>query len=280
MNYRPLSTRGRTDSRFDGFQDGLPPWIRSDVEGWFARFLSVEDLIEGEHPIEVLYKRMRLDRDRYSSTESRRRPLEHVFEIYGDHQFAFDLLDYALRYLPEWGSPADAEQLEVILSRGTSAWQVSRLDLEGRYALTRREAGPLTEALEDLVPVAGRAGAHLLEAWKHLAGRDPLPDQAYSQAVLAIESAAKPVISPKDEQATLGKMIKAVKDAPRKFTFILGEPEAILTPMEAMWKTHRRHGTDDESVPTGMSREEADAAFHLALTTVRWFSSGAFARVP
>jgi hypothetical protein len=63
------------------------------------------------------------------------------------------------------------------------------------------------------------------------------------------------VRSAKDGQATLGNMIKAVEDAPGKFTFILGEPEAV-------------------------SREEADAAVHLALTLVRWFSSGAFARVP
>ncbi len=76
---------------------------------------------------------------------------------------------------------------------------------DGHYALTRRALGPVVEAIENLRSANDRAADHLYTAWRHLAGRDPIPDQAYSQALLAVEAAAKPVVSPTDEKATLGK---------------------------------------------------------------------------
>jgi hypothetical protein len=39
-----------------------------------------------------------------------------------------------------------------------------------------------------------------------------------------------------------------------------------------------RHDTTDESVPLAVSREEAEAVVHLALTLVHWFQTGSFGR--
>ncbi len=278
MNYRPLSARGKPHPRFDTLHEGIPFWIRSEVAVWFESFLGDQGSAAQTQRLDLLYKRMRLQPLAIEALVTTEAVLVRVVRDPARTELALDLVDYVLRFLPEWGSPADADRLEAILRDGNSVWQVTPVDKAGSFTLTGREAGPLREAVDALAPGAGRAGVHLTSAWGHLAGRDPLPDQAYFQAVKAVEAAAKPVISPDDSQATLGKMIKALDDAPQKFTFILGEPEDVLPVMKALWKTQLRHGTDDHAVATGMTHDEADAAVHLALTLVRWFSGGAFAR--
>ncbi|MBJ7331301.1 MAG: hypothetical protein JHC95_15515 [Solirubrobacteraceae bacterium] len=196
-------------------------------------------------------------------------------------EVGLDVLDYALNHLVESRTNPDrAPMLGAILQDGGSAWEVTPAADEGNFVLTRRELGPVAEAIDGLAPASERAAAHLRTAWKELAGRAPSPDQAYFHALQAVEAAAKPVILPKDDAATLGKMLRAVDDASHKWTFVLGEPEDAMAPASAMWKAHRRHGTDDREAPMGMSQEEADAAVHLALTLVRWFAGGAFRQAP
>jgi len=66
---------------------------------------------------------------------------------------------------------------------GGSAWEVRPAGDNLNYALTRRAVGPVVEAIEDIANVSERAGSHLSEAWRQLAGRNPNPDMAYFQAV-------------------------------------------------------------------------------------------------
>ena len=50
--------------------------------------------------------------------------------------------------------------------------------------------------------------------------------------------------------------------------------------MELLWKGQiDRHGTDDASTPLSVSQAEAEAAVHLAVTLVQWFTSGAVSRI-
>jgi len=96
--------------------------------------------------------------------------------------------------------------------------------------------------------------------------------------LLAVEAAAKPVVTPNDSQATLGRMIGSIRATPNQWTFALGKPEDVAATAGLLWENHRRHGTDDRQAPMGMSQDEADAGVHLALALVRWFVGGAFAR--
>jgi hypothetical protein len=203
-----------------------------------------------------------------------------------DGELTLDVLDYTLRHLDErvdvdGQSERDdrAAELARALDTGGSAWDVTAAADGRNYALTRRALGPITEAIDDIRTASERAGDHLAEAWRQLAGRTPNPDAAYFQAVLAVEAAAKPVVSPNDSMATLGRMMGAIKANPHMWTFVLGRPEDVLGPAGLLWENHRRHGTDDREAPMGMSQAEADAGVHLAITLVRWFAGGAFSRV-
>ncbi len=285
MTYRPLSARGKSSTSFDTLHEGIPSWLLEPLRAWlrpFFRGRTYGGIYYNMEWMRNLQTRMHLDPPlpwQYNDRAIAEALEERVANRGGEA--GLDIIDYALHHLTEshaHGGDEVAQELGVTLLSGGSAWEVTPVGDEN-YALTRRAVGPVREAIDEILPVAERAGRHLTDAWQYLAGRDPIPDQAYFQALMAVEAAAKPVVSPKDAGATLGKMLRAVKDAPHKFTFALGDMSAVVPVMEAMWTAHVRHGTDDREAPMGMSQEEADAAVHLALALVRWFSGGAITRV-
>lgn len=280
--------RGKAGTSFDVLHEGLPRWLHEPVRGWlwpFVRYYQEGGLYYREDWLRTLQARMHLEPpltwEAKGGTATTARDLMDRVGA-GDGEVGLDVVDYVLHFLMEWSSldqrrVETAHELDAILTSGGSAWEVTPLG-DGNYALTRRALGPVVEAIEDLRSANERAADHLHSAWRYLAGRDPIPDQAYFQALLAVEAAAKPVVTPHDRDATLGKMLSAIRDKPDKFRFVLGEPTDVLGVAGALWKTHRRHGTDDREAPMGMAQDEADAAVHLALTLVRWFAGGGFTR--
>lgn len=117
-------------------------------------------------------------------------------------------------------------------------------------------------------------------AWHDVYGREPTAGDAYREAVRAVEAAVKPIVTPSDPLATLGKMIKAIRDKPTKWAWELGEPTEVANMMGRLWTSQLdRHGTDDESHPLTVSLQQAEAAVHLAVTLVHWCQSGAFRAV-
>ena len=83
------------------------------------------------------------------------------------------------------------------------------------------------------------------------------PRVAYSQAIKAIEVVARPIPSPSDASATLGKMIAAMRAKPDKWRVVLerSTPEDVATMMEMVWKGQEdRHGTDDADAPSRLIR--------------------------
>lgn len=123
---------------------------------------------------------------------------------------------------------------------------------------------------------------HLLQrAW-------PPPDSirsvAYGEAVKAVEAAGAFIISPANDRTTLGTMIRDFKARPEKWEVPLGSSaeqgrDALLEIMKAVWHgQHHRHGTPDETRPTSVTPQEAEAALHTALTLVHLFASGLVVR--
>ena len=111
-------------------------------------------------------------------------------------------------------------------------------------------------------------------------GRNPNPSHAYREAIRAVEAAAIPVVSPKHAKATLGTVIGDMKSTPDKWKVSLqpakGDPVMhVVGMMELLWTAQfDRHGTADESVPLTVSKQEAEAAVHLALTLTHGFQTG------
>jgi hypothetical protein len=203
-------------------------------------------------------------------------PVESMMtRINEDETFALDVIDFALSHC-EPGSPA-ATSLDEILVRGGSVWEVRQTATGNRCHLVRRTTGPVAEAITEIRTTSERAHAHLMLAWTKLMGRNPDPSAAYREAVRAVEVVAVPVVLPNDKQATLGKVVKAIRDAPDNWTVDLSEatPEQVADMAAMIWRSQiDRHGTNDESVPLSVSQEQADAAVHVAISLVRLFAGG------
>jgi hypothetical protein len=207
--------------------------------------------------------------------------IDMMSRFQSDPEFALDALDFALHAMTETsGDPTmamnHATDLAYLLESGRSIWRVEYID-NGQWRLERGSLGPVLETVSSLEGPAPRAHAHLVEAWKKLAGRHADPSAAWKEAVRAVEAVAKPIVTPNDQNATLGKMITAIETKPSKWAFVLGRPEDVAAMCKLIWKSQfDRHGTDDESVPLNASPEEADAAVHTAITLVRYFAGGLF----
>jgi hypothetical protein len=258
------------------------PWMVAPLARWLRPFLISDagfesslnlDFIEGLEMATRL--RERLDRrDVVSDVEHR---LETV------PMFGIDAVAYALSGIRVVRSPTHgrtfpwAEDLNRILHQSGSAWEVTELDVEDgeegekELILTRRDLAAAKLAISDIRSQDARAGTFLADAWKAIASREPQPGEGYSKAVMAIEAAAQPVITPNNAKATLGRIIQAMEDKPEKWTFALGDLDLVIAIAQRVWGTHYRHGTqmrDDHTL------EEADAALHLAIPLVRFFAGG------
>ncbi len=195
-----------------------------------------------------------------------------------DEEFGLDVIDFVLNhidsYVSRYDQPGDlAKEVAGLLRLGGSAWEVSAND-DGSFALSRRAVGPVREAVES-VRSSTRAHQHLVRAWNKLSGRNPDESAAYREAVRAVEAAARPVILPANDKATLGQMIAALRDKGDKWKVTIGTSDDVRRLMEIVWKGQLdRHGTDDASVPLSVSAEQADAAFSICLDLSRLFAGG------
>lgn len=171
------------------------------------------------------------------------------------------------------GSKALMLHLVQLLTEGRSVWQIGRLpDLS--WGLVRRVDEAATERAATVMSPDSLATSHLRRAWSHTYRRTAEPKQALDEVILAIESAARSVVSPNDKAATLGKMISALRDKPDKWSAEVGTIEQLAERLSALWKAQPRHGVDDPNEIKHVSPAFAEAAVHEGLTLVHWFRTG------
>jgi hypothetical protein len=192
-----------------------------------------------------------------------------------------------------WEQPEDGEYLGLggdfegslarILDAAGSAYRVNDdgNGLEERIVPAVREAVSRTIDEASTAPEAGSAADHLALSWQAAYGLHPDPVRAYSEAIKAVESAAHVVVEPNNSKATLGTMLRVIRDASHKFTTTLagGSTVPVEAMMRALWEGQTsRHGGQGGTVPETL--EAARAGVHAAATLVQWFTSGAVTRVP
>ena len=90
-----------------------------------------------------------------------------------------------------------------MLAAANSAWRVGRTG--NVFELIDRVEPVAEEAARTAAPLATSASIHLNKAWSNCHGRSKNPKSAYDEAVLAVEAATKPVVSPKDDKFTFGQ---------------------------------------------------------------------------
>lgn len=202
-------------------------------------------------------------------------------KLESDRAFLLDATWYQVRQLDSHDDRA--EKLDKALREGGSAWTV--LKTGESWELVKRVEDAAKEAMQRALAEEDKASTYLRKAVVGAYGRDPDPSGAYHDAVRAVEAAAKETITPKDPKPSLGKMITAVRDAPRKWEAVLAardadDIEVLLTMMKALWDSQfDRHGDDDKSTPAHIDNEAAEAAVHLAVTLVQWFRAGTVRRI-
>lgn len=280
MAFRPLSKRGVPDDRFDEPQTGLPDYLFEPVLEWLRPLLTREDASG--------YKRVDDDGLRSLQTMLRlARPLDWRNEeaaldslerrMHEDREFALDVVDFYVQV----AKPEYADKLRLPLAIGGSEWEVVE-GSEGRRMLARRTTGPIRQTIDAIKTDSQRAHAHLTTAWAKLTGRDPDPSAAYSAAIRAVEAVARPVVSPDNDRATLGTIIRDLRAKPEKWIVTLDKATAaeVADVADMIWRGQTdRHGTDDPGAPLAVTHAEADAAVHLAIPLTRMFAGGLVRRV-
>jgi hypothetical protein len=128
---------------------------------------------------------------------------------------------------------------------------------------------------------AGSAADHLATAWAKAYAIRPEPSESYSESIKAVEAAAHALVEPNNTKATLGTMLGHLRSQPDRFCLLLPAPGVSVTPvigmMTALWEGQTsRHG--GQTATRSETRDEAQAAVHLAVVLVQWFTSGMIQR--
>ncbi|SED64028.1 hypothetical protein SAMN04489727_8696 [Amycolatopsis tolypomycina] len=176
---------------------------------------------------------------------------------------------------------ADLDRLDRILRLGRSAYKVAD---DGAH-LTWRVDPTVESAFQSTVAAASKGTAELLgRAWYHAYRPEPDATGAYREAVRAVEEAFVPIVSPKNGRASLGTVVRDLRNQSDKWELVLVDGvdapasiEPFVGLLDQLWQGQRsRHGGGATSRDQGQA--EAEAAVHLAALAVQWLTSGALRR--
>jgi hypothetical protein len=278
-------------AEYDALHDGVPEWMASALWAWVRRGLTeyrrfpdrsgsaaMLDSALTESMSQTLRIPMQTLRATGVSTVAGDRLLTSAISAFYRHPRPLQIVDYLLGH----GGHASAAELDELLTRSRSAWEVGRR--AGRPGLVRRVPAGVQLAADSVMQRSGRAGVRLAKAWEELYGLEPSPSEAYRLAILSVEDAAIPVVSPRNEKATLGTVLRDVENQGNWRLPMTREHDdassrdVIIGMMRLLWHgQHDRHG-GQPSAPGNVSMEEATVAVSLAVTLVQWFSGGLASR--
>lgn len=291
--WRPLGVDTEDDvAEYDALHDGLPLWMASTFWEWVRMALTVQrrggirsdwvsaldvELVEAMgHSLRLPLPNLRVEFMDYAN--GKHQLDDAVDALRRQAKTPLQIADYLLAH----DGHAKAEQLATVLERSKSAYTVGTR--AGRPGLVRRVPLGVQTAADSVMARAGRAGVRLAKAWEELYGLTPRPSEAYRQAILAVEDAAIPVVSPAHASATLGSVLgqmEGQKDWRLPMDREHGKAptgEVLVGMMRVLWHgQHDRHGGQPTG-PGNVSVEEATVAVSLAVAIVNLFESGLVAR--
>jgi hypothetical protein len=187
----------------------------------------------------------------------------------------------SFRYMTEYGSNPVA-MLDTFLELAGSAWCVAA----ERGGLERRVDPTVAAAAQATIADASQeASQHLAAAWSRAYGRDPDPDKAYDEAVLAVEALACPLVCPTNPRRTLGRVITDLNSQSGKWELDFGDkdgkpadPAPLIAMLNLLWQGQSRHAGSPNS--RSQTKAEGEAAVHLAATAVQWLHNGVLRKKP
>ncbi len=269
--WSPVVPTGRREALIEEFPDYLREaifqWMRDALKP-SSGFVSTEFLINFQNASRV---DIGFQSNIYLNWNNQLLP--YLREI--DDRTFTNLLDYLASSTPF--QPGTEHPLERILSEGGSAWTIIRWN--NIYArLTKRVPEGVTEVFHNVLSATDIASRKLQEAWLDAYGANPRASVAYSNAVVAVETAALTVIPVNRKDATLANLFSILEADNPKWRLVLRDSDkapgakSLAAMLRTLWRGHQsRHGRPDY---TDATLEEARAAVILAATLVQWFTSG------
>ncbi|MEU5904627.1 hypothetical protein ABZ780_09640 [Micromonospora sp. NPDC047467] len=292
--WRPLGIDTEEEvAEYDALHDGVPKWMRSSFWVWVRDALTVRrryrdgsgpalmlDTDLAEHMCQTLKIPLPDLRSSKVSDTTGQWQLTTAITTLQKHDAPLQIADYLLAH----GSHAGADDLGAILVRSKSAYQIGVRT--GRPGLTRRVPLGVQVAADAAMARSGRAGTRLAKAWEELYGLTPNASEAYRLAILAVEDAAVPVVSPSNSRATLGTVLRQLEDQGdwrlpmEREHDSAPSSQVLISLMRMLWHgQHDRHG-GQPSAPGNVSIDEAQVAVSVAVPLVQWFCAELIGRAP
>ena len=268
---------------FLALRQGLPSHANESIYRWLVRGKGLSDYLDWSFMIEF-QQAVRVDLG-FRVVDSARvdRVLDVLRDMSETHRtwlVDFELAKIAVPKSP-YGPPTRVSEVDKILRDAGSSWTVKVL--QGRYRLAEVLPGAVFDVVESALSSTGKASDLLRSAWNFAFGVNQSPSHAYYDAVRSVEVLSCPLISPKDNIATLGKDIRVLENSLAKWTFVMADSkegtsvEKVISMMKLLWHSHTdRHGRGDYQ---DVSIDEAQAAVLLASTLVGWLGKGMLRRV-
>ena len=262
--WAPLSRRTANLGPDTTVHDGIPGYLRGVLQDWVTECYPDDRWGEWYQLRNILQYRLRLD-DLPPPPE------------FTDEQL-LDVIDALLAHWLEPGPVVNA--LNELLTTGGAGWRINA----DKNGLERRVEATVTTAVAATIQAAPTDGAdHLGTAWTAAYGRNPDPDKAYDEAVLAVEALACPLVCPTNPRRTLGTVIADLGNQSSQWALAIGDssgqpagPERLIEMLKMLWQGQSRHAGSPNS--RRQTQAEAETAVHLAATLVQWLTSSVLYR--
>lgn len=292
--WRPLGVDSDDQvAEYDALHEGIPAWMDTAYWEWVRVALTVMqfptsgrnkvamlDVALAERMCQMLRIPLPNLRKSYTDYTVGKDQLNSAIKVLREHPVPLQIADYLLAH----GDNVYPDTLNSLLDRSRSAYVVGVR--AGHKGLSRRVPQGVQAAADSVMARSGKAGVRLSKAWEELYGVTANASAAYRLAILSVEDAAIPVVSPSNSKATLGTVIKQIEDQ-KDWRLPMDREHAsapssdvVISMLKMLWHgQHDRHG-GQPSAPGDVSFAEAQIAVSMAVVIVQWFDAGLVQRLP
>ena len=274
--WTPLSVRRNQQSEFS-LIDNVPQFMRHGIKEWIQQAINGDNRLVTQMALELRIDELSDNIDNFYPDDAVIACIQRSgpWDMY-DESLALDVMDWLLGH-----GCGHAQSLEHILK---SAGHVLRVSPDGSRLVERIEP-TLWNEYEQVTQLDDQASQYMQEAWALAFGRNPNGSDAWSKAIKAIETLLKPIVSPKNNKATIGSMTSELRQAPGKWECKLpdriynvnGETnvkpgiEVFIDALATIGYQPDRHGSDQ---PQDVDEATARSVVFMATTVVGWLRDG------
>lgn len=274
--WMPLSVRRNQQSEFS-LIDNVPQFMRHGIKEWIQQAINGDNRLVAQMALELRIDELSDNIDNFYPDDAVIACIQRSgpWDMY-DESLALDVMDWLLGH-----GCGHAQSLEHILK---SAGHVLRVSPDGNRLVERIDPA-LWDEYEQVTQLDDQASQYMQEAWTLAFGREPNLSDAWGRAIKAIETLLKPIVSPKNDKATIGSMTNELRQAPGKWECKLPDRvynvngeinskrgiEVFIDTLATIGYQPDRHGSDQ---PQDVDETTARSILFLATTVVGWLRDG------